>query len=61
MTATFTLADLAPHRGASAPRLRRPKSYTAKLSPTGRRARAKKLGEEAVEAVIAAVAGRPAS
>ena len=57
----FTLEDLdeflAPARHAP----RRTRSYTAKLLlDAGRPTRAKKLGEEAVEAVIAAVRGRRA-
>jgi phosphoribosyl-ATP pyrophosphohydrolase len=54
MTA-FTLADLAAivaRRAAAAPE----ESYTAKLIAGGPAKAAKKLGEEAVEAVIAAVA-----
>jgi phosphoribosyl-ATP pyrophosphohydrolase len=55
MTA-FTLADLArivAERAAASPQ----KSYTAKLIADGPARTAKKLGEEAVEAVIAAVQG----
>ena len=50
----FTLADLArivAERAAAAPEA----SYTAKLLAGGPERAAKKLGEEAVEAVIAAV------
>ena len=53
MTA-FTLADLArivAERAAASPH----ESYTAKLIAAGPSAAAKKLGEEAVEAAIAAV------
>jgi phosphoribosyl-ATP pyrophosphohydrolase len=55
MTA-FTLADLARivTERAAAPAA---ESYTAKLIAGGPAAAAKKLGEEAVEAVIAAVEG----
>lgn len=52
--ASFTLADLArivAERAEAAP----DQSYTAKLLAKGAAAAAKKLGEEAVEAVIAAV------
>ena len=52
----FTLADLArvvAERAAAAPS----ESYTAKLVAAGPAAGAKKLGEEAVEAAIAAVQG----
>jgi phosphoribosyl-ATP pyrophosphohydrolase len=55
MTA-FTLADLArivAERSAASP----DESYTAKLIADGPGRSAKKLGEEAVEAVIAAVQG----
>jgi phosphoribosyl-ATP pyrophosphohydrolase len=55
MTA-FTLADLArivAERAAASPQ----KSYTAKLIADGPARAAKKLGEEAVEAAIAAVQG----
>jgi phosphoribosyl-ATP pyrophosphohydrolase len=55
MTA-FTLADLArivAERSAASP----DESYTAKLIAEGPGRSAKKLGEEAVEAVIAAVQG----
>ena len=55
MTA-FTLADLArtvAERAAASPR----ESYTAKLVAGGPARAAKKLGEEAVEAAIAAVQG----
>ena len=55
MTA-FTLADLArivAERAAASPQ----KSYTAKLIADGPARTAKKLGEEAVEAAIAAVQG----
>jgi phosphoribosyl-ATP pyrophosphohydrolase len=55
MTA-FTLADLArivAERAAASPQ----KSYTAELIADGPARTAKKLGEEAVEAVIAAVQG----
>ncbi|MBM6593999.1 phosphoribosyl-ATP diphosphatase [Microvirga pudoricolor] len=51
----FTLADLAAivaQRAAASPE----ESYTAKLITGGPAKAAKKLGEEAVEAVIAAVA-----
>ena len=54
--ASFTLADLArivAERADAAP----DQSYTAKLLAKGSAATAKKLGEEAVEAVIAAVEG----
>ena len=56
MTASFTLADLA---GLLAERAKAPpeESYTAKLLARGPAHAAKKLGEEAVEAVIAAVEG----
>jgi phosphoribosyl-ATP pyrophosphohydrolase len=53
---SFTLADLArivAERAAASP----DQSYTAKLLASGRAAAAKKLGEEAVEAAIAAVQG----
>ena len=52
----FTLADLAgivAQRAAASPS----ESYTAKLVSEGPARAAKKLGEEAVEAVIAAVQG----
>jgi phosphoribosyl-ATP pyrophosphohydrolase len=52
----FTLADLAgivAKRAAASPT----ESYTAKLVSEGPARAAKKLGEEAVEAVIAAVQG----
>ncbi len=52
----FTLADLArivAERAAAPPA----ESYTAKLLADGPERAAKKLGEEAVEAVIAAVSG----
>ena len=52
----FTLADLArivAERAAAPPT----ESYTAKLIAAGPAAAAKKLGEEAVEAAIAAVQG----
>lgn len=52
----FSLADLArliSERGAASP----DESYTAKLLSDGPARAAKKLGEEAVEAVIAAVEG----
>ena len=53
---TFTLDDLARivAERASAPAT---ESYTAKLLADGPAKAAKKLGEEAVEAVIAAVSG----
>src|SRR3954454_19752115 len=54
--ASFTLADLArivAERAEAAP----DQSYTAKLLAKGTAATAKKLGEETVEAVIAAVEG----
>ena len=56
VTTPFTLADLArivAERAKAPPE----ESYTAKLLAKGREAAAKKLGEEAVEAVIAAVGG----
>ena len=57
---TFTLAELArivAERAAASPE----QSYTAKLLARGPAAPAKKLGEEAVEAALAAVQGdRPA-
>ena len=49
------LAEIVAARAASGD----PSSYTAKLAGRGVAACAKKLGEEAVEAAIAAVAGRP--
>lgn len=52
----FSLADLArivAHRAGASPA----ESYTAKLLAAGPGRAAKKLGEEAVEAVIAAVQG----
>jgi phosphoribosyl-ATP pyrophosphohydrolase len=52
----FTLADLeriVAERGAASPE----ESWTAKLLAAGPELAAKKLGEEAVEAVIAAVKG----
>ncbi|MBN9468929.1 MAG: phosphoribosyl-ATP diphosphatase [Bosea sp.] len=52
----FTLADLeriVAERGAASPE----ESWTAKLLAAGPERAAKKLGEEAVEAVIAAVKG----
>ena len=52
----FSLADLArivAHRAGASPE----ESYTAKLLAAGPGRAAKKLGEEAVEAVIAAVEG----
>jgi phosphoribosyl-ATP pyrophosphohydrolase len=54
--AAFTLSDLArivAQRASSPPG----ESYTAKLVAAGPSAAAKKLGEEAVEAAIAAVQG----
>ena len=56
MSASFTLAHLArlvAERAHAPP----DQSYTAKLLSAGPERAAKKLGEEAVEAVIAAVAG----
>jgi phosphoribosyl-ATP pyrophosphohydrolase len=56
VTTPFTLADLArflAERAKAPPE----ESYTAKLLARGPAAAAKKLGEEAVEAVIAAVEG----
>lgn len=56
MTTPFTLEDLAAivaQRAAASPDV----SYTAKLIDGGIGKAAKKLGEEAVEAVIAAVEG----
>ena len=56
VTASFTLADLADllaERAKASPE----ESYTAKLLARGPGAAAKKLGEEAVEAAIAAVEG----
>ena len=56
VTTPFTLADLAgflTERAKASPQ----ESYTAKLLAKGPVHAAKKLGEEAVEAVIAAVAG----
>ncbi|WP_332688255.1 phosphoribosyl-ATP diphosphatase [Bosea sp. (in: a-proteobacteria)] len=53
---TFTLADLeriVAERASAAPE----ESWTAKLIAAGPERAAKKLGEEAVEAVIAAVKG----
>ena len=53
---SFTLADLeriVAERGAASPE----ESWTAKLLAAGPERAAKKLGEEAVEAVIAAVKG----
>jgi phosphoribosyl-ATP pyrophosphohydrolase len=52
----FTLADLEEivHQRAAAPAT---ESYTAKLLSGGTEKAAKKLGEEAVEAVIAAITG----
>jgi phosphoribosyl-ATP pyrophosphohydrolase len=53
---SFTLADLAgiiAERAAASP----DQSYTAKLLAAGQAVAAKKLGEEAVEAAIAAVQG----
>lgn len=53
---TFTLDDLeriVAERGAASPE----ESWTAKLLAAGPERAAKKLGEEAVEAVIAAVKG----
>lgn len=53
---TFTLADLeriVAERASAAPE----ESWTAKLLAAGPERAAKKLGEEAVEAVIAAVKG----
>ena len=53
---TFTLADLeriVAERASAAPE----QSWTAKLLAAGPERAAKKLGEEAVEAVIAAVKG----
>jgi phosphoribosyl-ATP pyrophosphohydrolase len=52
----FTLEDLAEIVATRA-RSGDPASYTAKLAAAGVAAPAKKLGEEAVEAAIAAVAG----
>ncbi|KAB0679322.1 phosphoribosyl-ATP diphosphatase [Aureimonas leprariae] len=55
MSGSFTLADLeaiVAARAASGD----PKSYTAKLAAKGLPKTAKKLGEEAVETVIAALA-----
>lgn len=55
----FTLADLArivAERAGASPE----NSYTAKLLMAGPERAAKKLGEEAVEAVIAAVSGNRA-
>ncbi|WAJ28586.1 phosphoribosyl-ATP diphosphatase [Antarcticirhabdus aurantiaca] len=55
----FTLADLeniVAERAASDD----PKSYTASLKRKGQPVAAKKLGEEAVETVIAAIEGDPA-
>ena len=52
----FSLEDLATTVAARA-RSGDPASYTAKLALAGVAACAKKLGEEAVEAAIAAVAG----
>jgi phosphoribosyl-ATP pyrophosphohydrolase len=57
MTA-FSLLDLeaiVQRRAAAAPG----ESYTARLLQGGMERAAKKLGEEAVEAVIAAIAGKP--
>jgi phosphoribosyl-ATP pyrophosphohydrolase len=54
MASTFTLADLAAIVGKRA-RAPASESYTAKLLVDGPEKAAKKLGEEAVEAVIAAV------
>jgi phosphoribosyl-ATP pyrophosphohydrolase len=54
--AAFTLADLEAHiaeRAKASPQ----ESWTAKLIAAGPERAAKKLGEEAVEAVIAAVKG----
>ncbi|HEX8167919.1 MAG TPA: phosphoribosyl-ATP diphosphatase [Beijerinckiaceae bacterium] len=56
MTTPFTLADLAgllAERAKASPE----ESYTARLLAKGPAAAAKKLGEEAVEAAIAAVEG----
>lgn len=56
MTTAFSLADLArivTERAAASP----DQSYTAKLIAGGPARAAKKLGEEAVEAAIAAVQG----
>lgn len=56
---TFSLADLeaiVAARAAASPE----ESYTAKLLAGGLPRAAKKLGEEATEAVIAAVSGSPA-
>ncbi len=54
--AEFTLEDLAKIVATRA-RSGDPSSYTAKLANEGVAASAKKLGEEAVEAAIAAVKG----
>ena len=54
----FTLADLesiVTERGRSAD----PESYTAKLLGEGVERCAKKFGEEAIEATLAAVSGKP--
>ena len=54
----FTLADLesiVTERGRSAD----PESYTAKLLGEGVERCAKKFGEEAIEAALAAVSGKP--
>lgn len=56
MTSPFTLADLArivAERAKAPPE----RSYTAKLLAAGPAGAAKKLGEEAVEAALAAVQG----
>lgn len=56
MTEPFTLEDLArivAERAGASPS----ESYTARLIAEGQERAAKKFGEEAVEAVIAAVAG----
>ena len=59
MSASFTLSDLSrivAERAAASPQ----ESYTAKLLADGPARAAKKLGEEAVEAAIAAVQGNRA-
>ena len=58
-TSTFTLADLetiVAARAAADPS----ESWTAKLVASGQQKAAKKLGEEAVETVIAAIEGKKA-
>jgi phosphoribosyl-ATP pyrophosphohydrolase len=58
MTASFTLADLAKIIDQRA-ELSADRSYTRSLLDGGRERAAKKFGEEAVELIIAALAGDP--